>query len=230
MKIRHLLALLSLSFGVAAGAGAENSAPLVTLEITVTNLTKGQTFTPILAVSHAPAVRLFTVGEAASPELEALAEAGDTAPFEARLAALGNAVTDLTTEPGLLGPGESRDIRIRASRQRARISVAAMLIPTNDTFMALDGVIVPRRGTRTILVPAYDAGTEENDQSCASIPGPRCGGEAVSEPADGDEGFVYIGNGFHALGSDVAGDEILDPLDYDWRNPVAQVMIRRVDH
>jgi len=228
MKLRHLIPLVAVSAGVASNAGAELSGPLVTLEITVTNLTKGQTFTPILAASHAASVGLFELGEAAGPELEALAEAGDTAPFESMLSGLGDAVADVTTAPGLLGPGESRVIRIQAPRRRARVSAAAMLLPTNDTFVALDGVAAPTWGSRTFLVPAYDAGTEENDQDCASIPGPLCGGEAHSMPADGDEGHVYIGNGFHELGSGDAGDEILGPLDYDWRNPVARVMIRRV--
>jgi len=226
MKLRYLIPVLALSAGIAASAAADGY--LVTVEISVTNLTKGQTFTPILAVSHAPGIGLFELGAEASLELEALAEAGDTAPFEAMLSGLGHAVTDVTTEPGLLGPGETRVIRIQAPRRRARISAAAMLIPTNDTFVALDAVSVPAWGTRTLLVPAYDAGTEENDQSCAHIPGPRCGGEAISEPADGDEGRVYVGNGFHELGSDGSDAEILGPLDYDWRNPVAQVMIRRV--
>jgi hypothetical protein len=82
MKLKRLISLLAISAGLAASAGAEDYDPFVTLEIAVTNLTKGQTFTPILAVSHAPAVRLFALGEPASAELEALAEAGDTAPFE----------------------------------------------------------------------------------------------------------------------------------------------------
>jgi hypothetical protein len=227
MKSRYLIPLLAISASLAGGAGAEDD-PFVTLEVAVTNLTKGQTFTPILAVSHTPAVQLFELGEPASFELEALAEAGDTAPFEALLTGLGDAVTEVKTEPGLLGPGETRIIHIQARKRRARISAAAMLIPTNDTFVALDAAVPPWRGVHTVLIPAYDAGTEDNDQNCAHIPGPRCGGEAGSAPADTDEGRVYIGNGFHELGSGDGGDEILAPLDYDWRNPVAQVTIRRI--
>jgi hypothetical protein len=227
MKLRYLIPALALLAGITASAASADE-NLTTVEISITNLTKGQTFTPFLAVSHAPAIGLFELGAEASPELEALAEAGDTAPFETLLSGMGHAVSDVKTEPGLLGPGETRVIRIQAPRRRARISAAAMLIPTNDNFVALDAASVPAWGSRTIMVPAYDAGTEENDQNCAHIPGPRCGGEALSAPADGDEGHVHVSNGFHELGPDGGDGEILGPFEYDWRNPVARVMIRRV--
>jgi hypothetical protein len=65
-----------------------------------------------------------------------------------------------------------------------------------------------------------------NDQNCANIPGPRCGGEGTSPaPQPSDEGFVHVGNGFHDLG-DAPG--VLAPAHYDWNNPVAIVTIRRV--
>ena len=105
-----------------------------------------------------------------------------------------------------------------------------MLIPTNDTFVALDSGVLPRRGSRTFFIQAYDAGTEENDQLCINSPGPRCGGEGVSpDPMLGDEGFVHVSNGFHDLGADDGnGNERLQPFTYDWRNPVAKVVVKRV--
>jgi hypothetical protein len=105
-----------------------------------------------------------------------------------------------------------------------------MLIPTNDTFFALDSFVLPIVGAKTRSVPAYDAGTEANDQRCATIPGPRCGGEGHSPvPDDGDEGHVHIGNGFHELGTDDGqGGEVLTPFAYDWRNPVARITVRRL--
>jgi hypothetical protein len=82
----------------------------------------------------------------------------------------------------------------------------------------------------TYEVPAFDAGSEANDQNCANIPGPRCGGAGSSPGTNaGDEGFVHISNGFHELGSmDDIGNEILGPLTYDWRNPVATITVRRI--
>jgi hypothetical protein len=222
------LAVLAL---VAAGAGAPalaDSRPAV-YEVTVTNITRGQTFTPRLVATHASAVQLFELGQPASAALEVLAEDGSPAPLVAALGAAGRAVADVQTMGGLLGPGESSTVTVMARRDTPLISVAAMLIPTNDTFFAVQGARLPVLGSTTLLAPAYDAGTEANDQACPNIPGPRCGGAGLSPGANaGDEGFVHIGNGFHDLAPGPAGTEVLGPAAYDWRNPVAVVRIRRV--
>lgn len=198
-------------------------------EIEITNTTKGQTFTPILVTTHASSVQLFELGDPASEALEILAEAGETGPISDALSAQGRKVGEVVTIPGLLGPGETARVEIRATSRARHLSVAAMLIPTNDTFFALDGVRLPK-WRETFAALAYDAGTEANDQSCRNIPGPRCKGEGHSpEPSDGDEGHVYVGNGFHELGDvDAAEAEVLGPFPYDWRNPVALVAVRRV--
>ncbi len=198
-------------------------------EVTITNITKGQTFTPQLVVSHRANVALFELGAPASEELAILAEAGNTEPLTNVLASLGRRVSDVQTIAGLLAPGQSASTILQTTRRTNRLSVGAMLIPTNDTFVALDSARLPRFGSRTFYLQAYDAGSEFNDQLCINIPGPRCGGEAVSAPADNDEGFVHISNGFHDLGDvDEDGNEILGPFTYDWRNPVAKVVVRRV--
>ena len=197
-------------------------------EVTITNITKGQTFTPLLVATHTNDVQLFQVGAAASPALETLAESGDTMPATDELLAAGRAVGTVETIPGLLGPGQSVSVVVQAPKRARRLSVAAMLIPTNDTFVALNSVPLPRK-TRVFDAPAYDAGTEANDQNCTNIPGPRCQGAGSSAPADGDEGFIHIGNGFHELGTGQGPDgEVLGPFTYDWRNPVARVAVRRL--
>ena len=54
-------------------------------------------------------------------------------------------------------------------------------------------------------------------------------GQGPSAPAASDEGFIHVGNGLHELdGAEAGGGEILGPFQYDWRNPVAQVSVRRV--
>ncbi len=202
-----------------------------TYEVTITNITRGQTFTPQLLVTHNSRVELFEVGQPASSELETLAESGNTQPLTDTLEGLGWNVGEVKTVAGLLAPGESVVETISAVPYRQSfISMAAMLIPTNDTFVALNRVRLPLRGEKTVFLKAYDAGTEVNDQNCLNIPGPRCGGQGDSVGVnEGDEGYVYIGNGFHDLGiDDGAGNEVLGPLVYDWRNPVARISIRRV--
>lgn len=224
--IKQLLAgacLVSASLGVAAG----NGKALAEYEVTITNITPGQTFTPQLVVTHPRSVRLFELGEPASEALEIMAEGGDTAPLAA---SVDDHAFDTQTIGGLLGPGESTSVVVSGPKWGGFISVAAMMIPTNDNFFAVNGVSLPYRGVKTTLVPAYDAGTEYNDQSCQNIPGPRCGGIGYSpEPAQGDEGFVHIGNGFHEIGDfDSNGFEVLGPKVYDWKNAVAKVSVKRV--
>lgn len=190
--------------------------------VTITNLTRGQTFTPILVASHRNhAFRLFTQGDPASDELTALAEGGDTGPLTTLLE--GNRrVVDVTDSGGLLAPGESVTVTVAASHGAKRVSLASMMIPTNDGFIALNGVKAPRNGRSvTYWSPGYDAGSEPNDELCDNIPGPVCGGTGGSPDADG-EGYVHIHAGIHGIGD-------LEPGDFDWRNPVAKITIRHID-
>jgi Spondin_N len=199
----------------------------VDYEVTITNITHGQTFTPQLVVTHPGNAIIFRLGEPASPELEMLAESGDTGPLTN---ALSGVAMDITTIPGLLGPGEQASVVVSGNPGRGFVSVAAMMIPTNDSFVAMNRMKLPRSGAVQQMVPAYDAGTEYNDQNCANIPGPTCGGEGNSPGSnDTDEGFVHIGNGMHELGDeDAQGNQLIDPKTYDWRNSVARITVRRM--
>lgn len=67
---------------------------------------------------------------------------------------------------------------------------------------------------------AYDAGSEANSESCTYIPGPPCGNAEVRDTGDA-EGFVHVHAGVHGIGD-------LDPAMHDWRNPVAEITIKRV--
>ncbi len=193
--------------------------------VTVTNLTNDQQFTPLLVASHREGVALFTLGDAASPELATLAEEGNTAPLTTLL--LSNPdVKEVTTAGPLLDPGASRTVTIPVRGNFNHISVAAMLIPTNDAFFAVNGVEAPHgKGTLTVYSPAYDSGSEINDETCANIPGPHfdeCGGPGTGgAPSGGEEGYVHIHRGIHGIGDINAGER-------DWRNPVAKITIERV--
>ncbi|MEQ8993957.1 MAG: spondin domain-containing protein [Pseudomonadales bacterium] len=197
-------------------------------QVSITNLTKGQAFTPQLVVTHDASVSLFQVGAPASLPLEILAEGGDTAPMTEALLAYGDSVGSIVTIPGLLEPGQTVSTTVSVQGKHRYLSMAAMLIPTNDTFVAVRNLSLPRAGARAVNALAYDSGTEDNDQNCLNIPGPRCGGEGHSPgPNVGDEGFVYVSNGFHELPPANAG-EVLGPQTYDWRNPVARIVVRRM--
>lgn len=189
-------------------------------DITITNLTRGESFTPVLVASHRPQPSLlFDPGTPASDALAALAEGGDTVPLNTMLVA-DPAVDSTTTSTGLLVPGASVTIRITARSAHEHVSLAAMLIPTNDGFFAFQDLALPQGHARVEAYgPAYDAGSEPNDELCSSIPGPVCGGEGGS-PGAGGEGYVQVHSGIHGIGD-------LAPSGYDWRNPVVRVVITR---
>lgn len=211
MTVRALVIAGSAFFSAAAAADAY-------FEVTVTNITKGMTFTPIMVATTRPGDRFFHLGDAASGPVEIMAETGDVGPLQDSLDAL-----DISNSMFLpfLAPGESVTQLIATSGRYRNVMVAAMLIPSNDIFFAVNGVAGPR-GNKTIsmTVPAYDAGTEVNDELCASLPGPGCGGDPGPVEPTG-EGFVHISSGIRGVGD-------LDADALDFKNPVAQVTIRRL--
>ena len=188
--------------------------------VTITNITSSINFTPILLASHRKGVSLYELGSAASNELTAIAEGGDIAPLSAVLQD-DPRVADVQDSGDLLGPGESVTVTLSATHGAHNISMASMMLPTNDGFIALNSVKAPRHGTVTYYSPGYDAGSEPNDELCISIPGPTCGGEGPS-PGAGGEGYVHIIRGIHGIGD-------LAPDVYDWRKPVARITISRVN-
>jgi hypothetical protein len=192
-----------------------------TFEVTITNITKDQNFTPLLLATHTGAVSLFTPGQAASLELEMQAEGGNPMPLKDLLdsnpGVLNTAVAEV--DGVLLMPGQSVTVEIQGNGKFNRLSITSMLIPTNDTIVGLRSMKLPSRSAMA-AVPAFDAGTEINDEDCDNIPGPDCGGEGFNMA--GGEGYVYISNG-------ISGDGDLASYAYDWRNPVARVVVKHVE-
>lgn len=93
-----------------------------TYSVLVTNLTAGQPMSPILLTSRS----LFTLGESASLGLEKLAEGGDNSDL---LDSYGVSGT------GLLTPGASETLTLSTSA--TSLSIATMLVKTNDAFVQL---------------------------------------------------------------------------------------------
>jgi hypothetical protein len=199
-------------------------------EVTVTNITKGAVFTPIMVATTQKGDRLFELGAPASLEIETIAETGNPGPLQDSLDAY-----DITNSAHLpfLGPGESVTQTVATTGKYDYISVAAMIIPTNDTFFAVNAVKGPKRGkpgkgnakngngTVTITAMAYDAGTELNDELCISLPGPGCGGDP-GPISDNGEGYIYPSPGIQGVG-DLSASELA------WSNPVAVITIKRVE-
>ena len=215
-KLRSLCKTISLLvfasvFTTSAYAGSAK------YEVTVTNLTKSVAFTPIMVAAHHKKVPLFQLGSEASDAVSAVAEGGDTSGLAAMFT---HPYDQVSSTAGLLMAGQSATVSFEGLGRHARFTLASMLLPTNDAFVAAQSVKAPRRGANTYYLRAYDAGTETNDELCSSIPGPQCGGEPFS-PNDNGEGFVYVHSGIHGIGD-------LSASQYSWNNPVLKVTIKRV--
>jgi hypothetical protein len=200
----------------AAPQGAESGG--ATFEVTVTNLTRGQNLSPVLVAVHDESVDLFEAGQPASPELAALAEDGDASQLVQLLGGL-DGVADVQVGGGLVAPGASETLTIRVRGGAKRLSLASMLVSTNDAFAGLDALELTAMGT-TAYAMAWDAGSEFDSESCQWIPGPPCGNGGQHDPTPA-EGFVHLDAGIHGIGD-------LAPAELDWRGPAAKVSIRRV--
>lgn len=223
-QVRHLSTFAAATL-LAMAALPAHAEYLVNYEVTIVNTTYNQSFTPLLLATHRPTVSIFAAGTPASPQLRTLAEGGDVTPLKTLLDSLPQ-VTATVAGDALLGPGKTISFRIQANPLRDRLSLAAMLIPTNDAFVALNAVSlpVPGSGPTSLDAAAYDAGTEVNDELCSSIPGPffaECGGPGGGAQVGGGEGFVHVHRGMHGVANFQAASR-------DWRNAVAQVSVRVV--
>lgn len=204
--------------GAVAMASSVASASERTYRVTITNITKGLSFTPSIVASHNKATRFFSVGDPASESLAAMAEGGDIVPLMNDYLA-NDRVHDIQSTQGLLNPGETAVMTLESVAGSRFFSAGAMLLPTNDFFYGLESTQLPTTtGRVTYYAQGYDAGSEENDELCINIPGPRCGGEGFSPNADG-EGYVYPAPGFH-------GDGDLSVSAYHWLGPVAEITVQ----
>lgn len=217
-----LVALTALSVGVVIGAPSGQVSRGINYEISITNIMPGQILSPVIMASHtrqnAP---LFTLGQPASPQLAAMAEDADASGLM-ELWSDNDQVADvqvITFDGGPIPPGKTATGVLNVSGTATRISLASMLVSTNDGFVSLNGASLVGAVEREIRVPVYDSGSEANTEDCAFIPGPPCGNHVHDDsPA---EGFVHIHNGIH-------GGAGLTPSQHDWHNPAAVITIKRV--
>ena len=154
-------------------------------EITLTNLTMGeagmggQIFSPPIFAAHPAGVNIAPVGEAANQALIALAENGDTSG----LAAIADAANaSIALADSVVPPGGSVTVTVTADMVNSSLSVASMLVSTNDAFIAAtDVALFDEAGmpvSASLELMAYDAGSEENTEMASDISravGFRCG-------------------------------------------------------
>ena len=180
--------------GVGAVAAAEMD-DQATYRVTVANLASGQPLTPPLVVLHDAKTSIAEIGAPASDGLQQLAENGNPAVLvDALTGADGIGGVVVGEHPVVSGgiPGAAEvpsfaTIEVSGDRKADRISVASMLICTNDGLsIALDQKLPKKVGARSVFYSgAYDAGTEINTESFADIVPPCQGLVGVSGDVEG---------------------------------------------
>ena len=230
MKKRLVTALLATT----AFAGTSNATDF---DVTITNLTNQIYFTPFLVAAHPEGNNLFVTGQPASANLQAMAEGGDISGLEADVNGLGATVV-ANPVGGVMGPASSVTFNMNTDgTSNDRLSIVSMLLPTNDAFAGLNAVQIPTEpGTYVFEVPAYDAGTEANDELLTG------GGAPGAAGIPADPGGLAGTNGTGAAGPDAnpnvhihrgtlgdfnatGGNSDLDSSVHRWLNPVIRVVV-----
>ena len=228
------LSLLTLVAALLAATALPGTAPAGSTEmwhVKITNLTtgpieaKGQPMSPPLWAVHDRKIEMWSVGELASSGMLPIVEDALNAPFEAYLDS-NRHVREARTEtgsppaatPGPIPPGGTREFDVTSQGDDEYLSMAWMLVRSNDAFTGLDSYELDgRKGkTKTLMLRAYDGGTENNNESCAThIPGPPCSKPFVRDPS---AQAIAPHPGLTPGGALAA---------YAWTNPVAKVQITR---
>jgi hypothetical protein len=142
------------------------------IEVTITNLTRAQPLSPPVVASHTEnGPQLFVAGQPASPELAMVAQDAINGPLVSLLKS-DPQVGDVEQGAAPILPGGSATVVVRARGHFRLVSLASMLVNTNDALIAIQHTAAPNSGITTLFVPAWDAGSEVNDEACANIPGP----------------------------------------------------------
>jgi hypothetical protein len=206
------------------------------LSISLTNLTHGNHFTPLLVAAHTTTQHMFELGEAASSSLQAMAEGGDIAFLSTDLQAV---AADLVANPaaGLMSPGQTVQFDMSTQKENTTLSIVAMILPTNDGFVGIDSLSIPKkRGRYEYFLNGYDAGTEVNDEiingagapGAPGVPGDPLGAggmNATGVAQSENNQAVHVHRGVLGDTDSSGGASDLDSRVHRWINPIARLII-----
>lgn len=202
-------------------------------KLKIINLTAGQPLSPPAFVMHTDAFSAFNVGAEASVGVEKIAESGNAADF----------IADAKTHTGVfladkgatgIMPGHEQEIDITvevpsATLNGLKFSYLSMLGNTNDGFAGVDNFALGQLAVGASIsrdALSFDAGTENNDESAATIPGPACSGEGFNAQRSDTGNQVTLHPGIVSK-QDGDANSCLSALQR-WDNPVARVIITRL--
>lgn len=217
-------------------AGADPAAAAAThrYRITLENLTTGQIFSPGIAATHTKDASVWASGAAASEGIRLIAEDGLEATAVAELTGAPGIfdVVDIASPTNRVGGGaplpNPQIFEITAAANANRLSLAVMLICTNDGFTGLSGVKLPG-GFRPAVhhVGAWDAGTEENNEQFDQIVDPCTAAGPVVHPPDGNGRAATSGVILPHPNIQGVGD--LSVALHGWSFPVTRITVQRIN-
>src|SRR5712691_6722864 len=207
-----------------------------TYEVTITDLTAGQPFTPYLVALGKGNTSLFKLGKRASVGVQQIAENGNLAPLQAALAsnhsiATVDAGTFPLVSPNVAASGtfpSSVTFTISGPEWARRFFWQQMLICTNDGFTGVSAMKLPVHVGDNVSVGTlgYDAGTEIDTEDyvdivppCQGLIGDHAGesdpGTGTTNPALAEHGVVTIHAGIQGtddLSTDIHGWDVTKPV------------------
>jgi hypothetical protein len=229
--------LLSAALCCVIAATASAAGGVTGWHVKITNLTTGQPMSAPLWTIHDSKQHIWQVGQQATNGATLIAEDAFSAPLNALLQTQPHVlvsaialppITDPVTPPPI-PPGAVREFDIGTKGKFDRVSMIWMLVRSNDAFTGLDSLKIGadngKKGkksnknklkNRNLLVNAYDAGTEKNNEQAAFIPGPPFGHMFVR---DQDAQLIAPHPGLRADG---------DLAAYAWSGPVARIEITKL--
>lgn len=171
--------------------------------VQITNLTYSQPFAPAAVILHESGFHSFNEGEPASMGIEIMAEGGD--PSMVITEAMDSTdFLDAQNSGGILGPrsmgAELTLVVPELDADDLRLTVTTMLVNTNDAFTGLNAANVSNMAVgdiKTFMTVTWDAGTEANTETAATMPGPAASA---------------AGGGGEAAGYDVVRDDLADAV------------------
>ena len=232
MNLYKYMNLVAVLFGLTLYGCSSSSTPAPTTstqasyEVIITNLTAAQPITPVAVVLHTSGYMPVSLGTSASLAIEKLAEGGDNSMLLSEANAHASVLTS-AAGAGVLMPSASETIMVTVSDSAGlQLSLAGMLVNTNDGFAAVAGLDVSNLAvgaSQVAMLPVYDAGTEANIETTASMPG--TGGTGF-DAVRNDVGFVSVHRGVVTADDGLATSGLMEQHKFD--NPALKVVIRRI--
>ncbi|MGF1735775.1 spondin domain-containing protein [Photobacterium satsumensis] len=230
-RVLLLAASVTLLAGCPIDSDDDDPAPpgetLATFNVEVNNTSANQPLSPLAVIGHSSDYQLFTIGQPASEALEMLAESGDNS---ALLNEQAEGISVQAAGSGVILPASNDVVTVTMDTTASPyLSVASMLVNTNDAFVAetaMDVAGLAVGDTIRIAMPAWDSGTEANDEAAGTIPGPAAGGEGFNSERNDDDRVSFHPGVISK--DDGLSTSVLDAT-HRFQTPAAQLIITRTE-